>query len=56
MDQYTLVYLTGRSDFSITKRYVHPQADKVRSVESERTKRGVSILSGCSSLLGADLR
>jgi integrase len=31
MDPYTLAYLAGHSDFSTTKRYVHPQADTVRS-------------------------
>ena len=30
MDPYTLAYLAGHSDFSTTKRYVHPQADTVR--------------------------
>jgi len=31
MDPYTLAYLAGHSDFSTTKRYVHPQAATVRS-------------------------
>lgn len=31
MDPYTLAYLAGHSDFSTTKRYVHPQADAVRA-------------------------
>jgi integrase len=31
MDPYTLAYLAGHSDFSTTKRYVHPQADTVRA-------------------------
>lgn len=30
MDPYTLAYLAGHSDFSTSKRYVHPQADAVR--------------------------
>jgi integrase len=31
MDPYTLAYLAGHSDFSTTKRYVHPQAETVRA-------------------------
>jgi integrase len=30
MDPFTLAYLAGHSDFSTTKRYVHPQAQTVR--------------------------
>jgi integrase len=30
MDPYTLVYLAGRSDLAMTKRYVHPQKETVR--------------------------
>jgi len=41
MDPYTLAYLAGHSDFSTTKRYVHPQADKVRAaMERARGARG----------------
>jgi integrase len=29
MDPYTLAYLAGHSDFAMTRRYVHPQADTV---------------------------
>jgi hypothetical protein len=29
MDPYTLGYLAGHSDFSTTKRYIHPQAQTV---------------------------
>ena len=29
MDPYTLAYLAGHSDFSTTKRYVHPQKERV---------------------------
>jgi integrase len=37
MDPYTLAYLAGHSDFSTTKRYVHPQADTVlRAMERAR--------------------
>ncbi len=41
MDPYTLAYLAGHSDFSTTKRYVHPQADTVRAaMERARGARG----------------
>jgi len=31
MDPHTLAYLAGHSEFSSTRRYVHPQADTVRA-------------------------
>jgi integrase len=31
MDPYTLAYLAGHSDFSTTRRYVHPQADTIKA-------------------------
>ena len=37
MDPYTLAYLAGHSDFAMTKRYVHPQAETVR-VAMERAR------------------
>lgn len=42
MDPYTLAYLAGHSDFSTTKRYVHPQADTVRAAmgSAPAVKRG----------------
>ncbi len=41
MDPYTLAYLAGHSDFSTTRRYVHPQADTVRSaMERAHEARG----------------
>ena len=41
MDPYTLAYLAGHSDFSTTKRYVHPQADTVRAaMERARGAKG----------------
>ena len=41
MDPYTLAYLAGHSDFSTTKRYVHPQADTVRAaMERARSAKG----------------
>ena len=39
MDPYTLAYLAGHSDFSTTKRYVHPQAHTVRQA-MERARNG----------------
>jgi hypothetical protein len=41
MDPYTLAYLAGHSDFSTTKRYVHPQQDTVRdAMERSRKEQG----------------
>src|ERR1043166_6726308 len=41
MDPYTLAYLAGHSDFSTTRRYVHPQAETVRAaMERSRNARG----------------
>ena len=41
MDPYTLAYLAGHSDFSTTRRYVHPQAQTVRdAMERARTGAG----------------
>lgn len=39
MDAYTLAYLAGHSDFSTTRRYVHPQAHTVREA-MERARKG----------------
>jgi integrase len=39
MDPYTLGYLAGHSDFSTTRRYVHPQAHTVREA-IERARNG----------------
>jgi integrase len=45
MDPYTLAYLAGHSDFSTTKRYVHPQPDTVRrAMERAREAQGGHIL------------
>jgi len=41
MDPYTLAYLAGHSDFSTTRRYVHPQAHTVRDA-MERARAGRS--------------
>src|SRR5579883_3091064 len=41
MDPYTRAYLAGHSDFSTTKRYVHPQAETVRAaMERVRGAKG----------------
>ena len=41
MDPYTLAYLAGHSDFSTTKRYVHPQAHTIReAIERARSAQG----------------
>ena len=41
MDPFTLAYLAGHSDFSTTRRYVHPQAETVRAaMERARNGRG----------------
>jgi site-specific recombinase XerD len=42
MDPYTLAYLAGHSDFSTTRRYVHPQADTVRAA-LERVRAQVEV-------------
>jgi integrase len=39
MDPYTLAYLAGHSDFSITRRYVHPQVQTIRDA-LERARKG----------------
>jgi integrase len=41
MDPFTLAYLARHSDFSTTRRYVHPQAQTVRdAIERAREARG----------------
>jgi integrase len=41
MDPYTLAYLAGHSDFSTTRRYVHPQVQTVRdAIERARAGQG----------------
>jgi len=39
MDPYTLAYLAGHSDFSTTRRYVHPQVQTIRDA-MERAREG----------------
>ncbi len=42
MDPYTLAYLAGHSDFSTTKRYVHPQEETVlAAMERVHEARGI---------------
>ena len=41
MDPYTLAYLAGHSDFSTTRRYVHPQVQTIRdAIERARAGQG----------------
>ena len=41
MDPYTLAYLAGHSDFSTTRRYVHPQQETVlAAMERAHEARG----------------
>jgi integrase len=40
MDPFTLAYLAGHSDFSTTRRYVHPQPETVRAA-MERARHGL---------------
>ena len=37
LDPYTLAHVAGHADFATTKRYVHPQPDKVRLNSSQLT-------------------
>ena len=41
MDPYILAYLAGHSDFSTTRRYVHPQVQTIRDA-MERARVGQS--------------
>jgi len=47
MDPFTLAYLAGHSDISITKRYVHP--------EGETIKAAMTLLKGFAELRGFKL-
>ena len=47
MDPFTLAYLAGHSDISITKRYVHP--------EDETIKAAMTLLKGFAELRGFKL-
>jgi hypothetical protein len=41
MDPFTLGYLAGHSDFSTTRRYVHPQAHTIiEAIERARSAQG----------------
>jgi integrase len=57
MDPYTLAYLAGHSDFSTTRRYVHPQADTVRAaLERVRTLVEGELTAGDLSGAGRNQR
>jgi integrase len=48
MDPYTLAYLAGHSDFSTTRRYVHPQAETIRAtLERVRANHHCQEPPGC---------
>ena len=50
MDPYTLAYVAGHSDFGMTRRYVHPQADTVRAAMERAQAAGGGRSFGHSSL------
>jgi hypothetical protein len=50
MDPWTLAYLAGHRDMSITKRYVHPQEYNTRAA----MEKARLALSGHSPILGAE--
>ena len=52
MDPWTLAYLAGHRDMSITKRYVHPQEQNTRAA----IERARNALSGHNSGHSADSR
>lgn len=45
VDPFTLAYLAGHSDISITKRYVHPEDETVRAAMDRAAVEHVSPLS-----------
>ncbi len=48
MDPYTLAYLAGHSDFSTTRRYVHPQTETIRAaLERVRANHHCQEPPGC---------
>lgn len=46
MDPWTLAYLAGHRDMNITKRYVHPQEQTIRSAMDRAQEERVGILLG----------
>ncbi|HEU0120871.1 MAG TPA: hypothetical protein VFQ91_10130 [Bryobacteraceae bacterium] len=48
MDPYTLAYLAGDSNFSTTRRYVHPQPEEVRSAMAKAREAQYGHISGHS--------
>ncbi len=46
MDPYTLAYLAGHSDFSTTKRYVHPQTETVLAASNAPARQKPGIVLG----------
>jgi hypothetical protein len=46
MDPFTLAYLAGHSDISITKRYVHPEDETVRAAMERAASEHLGPISG----------
>jgi hypothetical protein len=55
MDPYTLAYLAGHSDFSTTRRYVHPQVQTVRdAIERSRNAQSGAKLATANAATGTE--
>ena len=54
MDPFTLAYLAGHSDFSTTRRYVHPQAQTVRAAIERARQAQVRHNSGHTNETAAE--
>lgn len=48
MDPWTIAYLAGHRDMSITRRYVHPQVDTIREA-MERARKAAAVQTGHTS-------
>jgi integrase len=46
MDPWTLAYLAGHRDMSITKRYVHPQQQTIRTAMERASRHNSSTIAG----------
>ncbi len=56
MDPWTLAYLAGHRDMSITKRYVHPQEFSTRAAMEKARVALSGHNSGHSAIVGSDLQ
>ena len=55
MDPYMLAYLAGHSDFSTTRRYVHPQVQTVRdAIERSRNAQSGAKLATANAATGTE--